>query len=108
MKKSVKSKKRVDLINKIISDIISHEKFENNIKRNSPEYEIQKKLSENELNEKRVQTLRRIFKNRLKNIRPSDHLFWKLPEDMCEAAHIFPVSEIKKQCPRSAQSPTAQ
>lgn len=44
MKKSVKSKKRVDLINKIISDIISHEKFENNIKRNSPEYEIQKDI----------------------------------------------------------------
>jgi len=62
----------------------------------SPEYEIQKNISEPERNEKRVQTLRRIFKNRLRSIPPSDHLFWELPEDMCEAAHIFPVSEIKK------------
>lgn len=48
------------------------------------------------IKEKRISILRRIFKNRLRNIKPSDHLFWKLPEDMCEAAHIFPVSEIKK------------
>lgn len=48
------------------------------------------------IKEKRISILRRIFKNRLRNIKPTDHLFWKLPEDMCEAAHIFPVSEIKK------------
>lgn len=51
---------------------------------------------EKEKNELRIWKLRRIFKNRLRNIKPTDHLFWKLPEDMCEAAHIYPVSEIKK------------
>lgn len=62
----------------------------------SPEYEIQKNISEEQRNEKRVQTLRRIFKNRMRWIKPSDHLLWEYPEDMCESAHIFPVSEIKK------------
>lgn len=61
----------------------------------SPNYKIELKNKE-ERNKLRVATLRRIFKNRLRNIKPSDHLFWELPEDMCEAAHIFPVSEIKK------------
>lgn len=51
---------------------------------------------EDRIKEKRVSILRRIFKSRLKLVKPSDHLFWELPEDMCEAAHIFPVSEIKK------------
>ncbi len=51
---------------------------------------------EEEKNKQRISRLRRIFKNRLRNIKPSDHLFWQLPEDMCEAAHIYPVSAIKK------------
>jgi len=61
----------------------------------SENYKIDLK-DEKEKNELRISKLRRIFKNRLKLVKPTDHLFWKLPEDMCEAAHIFPVSEIKK------------
>ena len=52
--------------------------------------------NEEKIKEKRISILRRIFKTRLRRTKPSDHLFWKLPEDMCEWAHIFPVSEIKK------------
>lgn len=52
--------------------------------------------NEDEINNQRILKLRRIFKNRLNLVKPSDHLFWKLPADMCEWAHIFPVSEIKK------------
>ena len=44
MQKAVKSQKRVDLINSIIDDIKNHEKFDNNIKRTSPEKEIQKDI----------------------------------------------------------------
>jgi hypothetical protein len=44
MQKAVKSQKRVDLIESIIDDIRNHEKFDNNIKRTSPEKEIQKDI----------------------------------------------------------------
>lgn len=61
----------------------------------SSDYKLELK-DEKEKNTQRILKLRRIFKNRLREVKPTDHLFWKLPEDMCEAAHIFPVSEIKK------------
>ncbi len=61
----------------------------------SPNYKIEIQ-DEKQKNDLRIWKLRRIFKNRLRGIKPTDHLFWKYPEDMCEAAHIFPVSEIKK------------
>ena len=52
--------------------------------------------NEEKRREKRISILRRIFKSRLKSLKYSDHIYWKLPQDMCEAAHIFPVYEIKK------------
>lgn len=61
----------------------------------SPNYKLDLN-DEKEKNELRVSKLRRIFKNRLRKIKPTDHLFWELPESMCEAAHIYPVSQIKK------------
>ncbi|MGE4443948.1 MAG: MAG4270 family putative restriction endonuclease [Candidatus Altimarinota bacterium] len=61
----------------------------------SPNYKIEIQ-DEKQKNDLRIGKLRRIFKNRLRGIKPTDHLFGKYPEDMCEAAHIFPVSEIKK------------
>lgn len=61
----------------------------------SPEFKMELK-DEKQKNDLRIWKLRRIFKNRLRWIKPTDHLFWKYPEDMCEAAHIFPVSAIKK------------
>jgi hypothetical protein len=61
----------------------------------SKEYKMEIK-DEKEKNNERITKLRRIFKNKLRNTPPSDHLFRKFPEDMCEAAHIFHVSEIKK------------
>ncbi len=61
----------------------------------STNYKLELK-NEDEKNNQRILKLRRIFKNRLNLVKPSDHLFWKLPADMCEWAHIFPVSEIKK------------
>ncbi|ATU05628.1 hypothetical protein BKN14_04245 [Candidatus Gracilibacteria bacterium HOT-871] len=52
--------------------------------------------NEEKIKEKRISILRRIFKSRLKSLKYSDHIYGKLPQDMCEAAHIFPVYEIKK------------
>lgn len=93
-----------ELFTALNSDEINDETFKiDNWKENkeyidlilSPEYKIEIK-DEKEKNNERITKLRRIFKNKLRNTPPSDHLFRKFPEDMCEAAHIFPVSEIKK------------
>ncbi len=53
-------------------------------------------FDESEKDEKRVIALRNIFKNRMRKYK-TDHIFWVLSIVMCEAAHIYPVSEIKKE-----------
>ena len=74
------SKETIDYIKLILDDSYLQDRY----------------LSWEEINEKRIRVLRRIFKNRMRKIEEEDHFFWKLSESMCEAAHIFPVYEIKK------------
>lgn len=61
------------------------------------DYLINENKSEIEINKKRELILRRIFKNRMRKFEETDQIFWKLPESMCEWAHIYPVSKIKEK-----------
>jgi len=60
-------------------------------------YLKEKMISEQERDNKRINVLRRIFKNRMRKLEETDHIFWRLNESMCEAAHIYPVNKIRKR-----------